>query len=68
MGSNWYVTPPLLMTMLMCAASNGANLTFAEALGISDDPKICPTDAICNKNSWIIGFINSTPYIAICVL
>ncbi|KAH8751536.1 putative polyol transporter 5 [Hyaloscypha sp. PMI_1271] len=48
-------------------ASNGANLTFAEALGISDDPKICPTDAICNKNSWIIGFINSTPYIAICV-
>ena len=56
------------MTMLICTASNGANLTFAGALGISDDPKDCATAAICDKNSWIIGFINSTPYIAICVL
>jgi hypothetical protein len=54
-------------------ASNGANLTFAEALGISDTKAPigqpgCHTDAICNKNSWIIGFINSCPYIAIAVL
>jgi hypothetical protein len=54
--------------MLILSASNGANLTFAEALGISDTAPQCPTEAICNKNSWIIGFINSTPYITIAVL
>ena len=52
--------------MLIFAASNGANLTFATALGIDDN--VCATPAICNKNSWIIGFINSTPYITIAVL
>jgi hypothetical protein len=30
--------------------------------------QVCATQAICNKNSWIIGFINSTPYITIAVL
>lgn len=48
--------------------SNGANLTFAIALGISNDTPYCPNEAICNRNSWLIGFVNSAPYICICLL
>ncbi|KAK9489647.1 hypothetical protein V1508DRAFT_444270 [Lipomyces doorenjongii] len=50
--------------------SNGANLTWASALGIPDNGDYCNISAnaaICNKNSWIVGFVNSCPYIAITV-
>ncbi|KFY14267.1 hypothetical protein V492_02729 [Pseudogymnoascus sp. VKM F-4246] len=50
--------------------SNGANLTFSPALGIPDTGDFCKdpaNTATCDKNSWIVGFINSAPYIAICV-
>jgi len=58
--------------------SNGANLTFSQILGIPDGGPFCdPTDitgqykigndSICDRNSWIVGFINSCPYIAIFV-
>ncbi|TAQ86026.1 hypothetical protein B7494_g5655 [Chlorociboria aeruginascens] len=45
--------------------ANGANLTFGEALGIPDSGPVCTAAGTCEKNSWIIGFINSCPYIAI---
>lgn len=50
--------------------SNGANLTFAEQFGIPDGPaSFCDASAVntalCRKNSWIVGFVNSCPYIAI---
>lgn len=48
--------------------SNGANLTFGEAFGIPDGGPFCnnPANAsVCEKNSWIVGFVNSCPYIAI---
>ncbi|KAF1969772.1 sugar transporter [Bimuria novae-zelandiae CBS 107.79] len=50
--------------------SNGANLTFAEQFGIPDGPaSFCDASAantaLCRKNSWIVGFVNSCPYIAI---
>ncbi|KAF8850384.1 putative polyol transporter 5 [Acephala macrosclerotiorum] len=47
--------------------SNGANLTFAIEMGISDDVKYCITPSVCNTNSWLVGFVNSAPYIAICL-
>ncbi|KAK9237059.1 hypothetical protein V1525DRAFT_361597 [Lipomyces kononenkoae] len=50
--------------------SNGANLTWASALGIPDSGDYCDiaaNAAICNRNSWIVGFVNSCPYIAIMV-
>ncbi|KAL7955893.1 sugar transporter domain-containing protein [Trichoderma compactum] len=51
--------------------SNGANLSFPAALGIPDNAgSSCGPDANagdCAKNSWIIGFINSLPYITICL-
>ncbi|KAL7930637.1 sugar transporter domain-containing protein [Trichoderma chlorosporum] len=51
--------------------SNGANLSFPTALGIPDNAgSSCGPDANagdCAKNSWIIGFINSLPYITICL-
>ncbi|KAL6851776.1 sugar transporter domain-containing protein [Trichoderma novae-zelandiae] len=51
--------------------SNGANLSFPEALGIPDTAgSSCGPDANagqCAANSWIIGFINSLPYITICL-
>jgi sugar porter (SP) family MFS transporter len=43
--------------------SNGANLSFPQSLGINDSADPC--DATCNKNAWIVGFINAVPYITI---
>lgn len=48
--------------------SNGANLTFAAALGIPDSGPVCEAAGTCEKNGWIVGFINACPYIAIAVL
>ncbi|KAM5342104.1 hypothetical protein ACJ41O_015135 [Fusarium nematophilum] len=51
--------------------SNGANLTFHEALGIPDAAgSSCgpvANEGECSKNSWIIGFVNAMPYITICL-
>ncbi|KAH6683384.1 putative polyol transporter 5 [Halenospora varia] len=47
--------------------ANGANLTFSQILGIPDSAPYCTTEAECNKNQWLVGFVNSCPYIAICV-
>lgn len=47
--------------------SNGANLTFGQALGIPDSGPVCEAAGTCEKNGWIIGFINACPYIAIAV-
>jgi hypothetical protein len=48
--------------------SNGANLTFGRALGIPDTGPECTAAGTCSRNSWIVGFINACPYIAICLL
>ena len=52
--------------------SNGANLSFPVALGIPYTGDVCAgskaAEALCQKNSWIIGFINSCPYVAIALL
>ncbi|KIW90293.1 uncharacterized protein Z519_08937 [Cladophialophora bantiana CBS 173.52] len=45
--------------------SNGANLTFPVAFGIPDSGPVCEAAGNCEDNSWLIGFINSCPYIAI---
>ncbi|KAK0103840.1 hypothetical protein ONS96_004950 [Cadophora gregata f. sp. sojae] len=47
--------------------SNGANLTFAIQMGISDNPLYCDSASECSRNSWLVGFVNSSPYIAICL-
>ena len=50
--------------------SNGANLTFAERFGIPDGGPFCEIPgnaATCEKNAWIVGLVNSFPYIAIAV-
>jgi len=51
--------------------SNGANLTFAQQFGIPDGGDYCdiPANAaVCDKNTWIVGFVNACPYIAIALL
>lgn len=49
--------------------SNGANLSFPDQFGIGDTiPGPCVAAGTCAKNSWLIGFINSCPYIAIAFL
>ncbi|KAF2198805.1 MFS transporter [Delitschia confertaspora ATCC 74209] len=45
--------------------SNGANLTFASQFGIPDSGDACKAAGTCDKNSWIVGFVNACPYIAI---
>ncbi|PGH17598.1 hypothetical protein AJ80_04777 [Polytolypa hystricis UAMH7299] len=47
--------------------SNGANLSFPIEFGIPDDDRFCSDPATCDKNAWIVGFINSMPYISIAV-
>ncbi|MCJ1408520.1 hypothetical protein MMC19_002595 [Ptychographa xylographoides] len=47
--------------------SNGANLSFPIAFGIPDSGDECTAAGTCENNSWLIGFINSCPYIAIAV-
>ncbi|KAG6235069.1 hypothetical protein E4U24_008413 [Claviceps purpurea] len=51
--------------------SNGANLSFPDALGIPDSKgSSCgpvANEGECAKNSWIIGLVNSMPYITICL-
>jgi sugar porter (SP) family MFS transporter len=51
--------------------SNGANLSWSQALGIPESGPFCDipgNTSICNKNSWLFGFVNSCPYITITVL
>ncbi|PKS11686.1 hypothetical protein jhhlp_001674 [Lomentospora prolificans] len=48
--------------------SNGANLSFPIAMGIPDGGEYCDIDANkaeCDKNAWIVGFVNAMPYITI---
>ncbi|KAJ5986460.1 Major facilitator superfamily domain general substrate transporter [Penicillium sp. IBT 35674x] len=47
--------------------SNGANLTFDVVFGIPNNAPACPDHATCTRNQWIVGFINATPYITICL-
>lgn len=48
--------------------SNGANLSFPQAFGIADTGRLCEAQGTCAMNSWIIGAINSAPYMAIALL
>jgi hypothetical protein len=48
--------------------SNGANLSAWDALGIPDTGPVCEAAGNCEKNSWLVGLVNSVPYIAICLL
>ena len=52
--------------------SNGANLSFPAYFGIDPDSDGCNNGtedaALCDKYSWIVGFINACPYISNCLL
>jgi hypothetical protein len=49
--------------------SNAANLGFPSEFGISNDPEFgCAEEGNCDRNLWIVGFVNSAPYVAICLL
>ncbi|CAK7216857.1 hypothetical protein SCUCBS95973_002951 [Sporothrix curviconia] len=50
-------------------ASNGANLSFPDALGIPTSGACGPdpNTGLCAKNSWIVGFVNAMPGITITV-
>lgn len=45
--------------------SNGANLSFPTVFGIADTGSQCVAEGTCERNSWIIGAINSMPYMTI---
>jgi len=49
--------------------SNGANLSFPDAFGIDEGPDgPCAAAGTCERNQWLVGFINSCPYFAIFLL
>lgn len=82
LGSDWYVDAQTNCGVIHAdysfTGSNGANLSFPDAFGIPDtDDTACVTLGTCvpcsqlgtcEKNSWIIGLINSMPYITIAIL
>ncbi|TDZ20166.1 Sugar transport protein 14 [Colletotrichum orbiculare MAFF 240422] len=49
--------------------SNGANLSFPKEFRIPDDKTTCEElligEAECARNAWIVGAINSAPYMAV---
>jgi hypothetical protein len=52
--------------------SNGANLGFPQYFKIWDSQEDCDANGLtasqCEDNQWKVGFINSSPYIAIALL
>jgi MFS family permease len=36
-------------------------------MGIAEDDPLCHAQGTCERNQWLVGFINSTPYISICL-
>ncbi|KDR75660.1 hypothetical protein GALMADRAFT_97411 [Galerina marginata CBS 339.88] len=67
----WSQSKSLYLTIIICSlaaavqgwdqtGSNGANLSFPQALGISSEPD----NPDAQRNEWIIGIINAGPYIA----
>ncbi|KAF2149735.1 hypothetical protein K461DRAFT_329020 [Myriangium duriaei CBS 260.36] len=48
--------------------SNGANLSFPQEFGIADTGPECEAAGTCGRNSWIVGAINSMPYITIALV
>ncbi|KAK2467513.1 hypothetical protein APHAL10511_000368 [Amanita phalloides] len=67
----WNQPKALYMTVVICSlaaavqgwdqtGSNGANLSFPEEFGIST--------SLAARNQWIVGLINSGPYIASCLI
>ncbi|MCJ1245397.1 hypothetical protein MMC30_002601 [Trapelia coarctata] len=70
----WRQPKALYVTVILCSVgaavqgwdqtgSNGANLSWPDAFGVPDSK---PTDPAIN--SWIIGIVNSGPYIASAIL
>ena len=54
-----YFYPQLILSLTFTVGSNGANLSWPDAFGVPDED---PTDPAIN--SWIVGIVNSAPYIA----
>jgi hypothetical protein len=48
--------------------SNGANLSFPQDFGIDDSGPNCTAAGTCLRNSWLIGVINSFPFLTIAFL
>lgn len=48
--------------------SNGANLSFPQEFNIADTGAECQAAGTCETNSWVIGAINSAPYMCIALL
>ncbi|KAF8970958.1 sugar transporter [Flammula alnicola] len=71
----WSQSRELYMTIVICSlaaavqgwdqtGSNGANLSFPQEFGITSEPG----NPRANVNDWIVGVINSGPYIASCLV
>ncbi|KAJ5467644.1 Major facilitator superfamily domaingeneral substrate transporter [Penicillium sp. IBT 31633x] len=72
----WRQPKALYFTIVLCSigaavqgwdqtGSNGANLSFPDAFGISEDPAKSPH---ADRNLWLVGVVNAAPYIASAVL
>ncbi|KAK9350301.1 hypothetical protein V1523DRAFT_436446 [Lipomyces doorenjongii] len=68
----WRHPLSLYLTIITCSigaavqgwdqtGSNGANLSFPDVFGIPDSD---PSDTNYHRNTWLVGLVNSAPYIA----
>ena len=68
----WRQPRALYLTVILCSVgaavqgwdqtgSNGANLSWPDALGVPDTDSANPNTDV---NSWIIGIVNAAPYIS----
>lgn len=76
----WRQPKALYFTIILCSigacvqgwdqtGSNGANLSFPDAFGISDAQYLDPpynteVNQNASRNQWLVGLINAAPYIA----
>lgn len=75
----WRQPKAMFFTVILCSigaavqgwdqtGSNGANLTFSQALGISDAEYLDAAETIPNpdylSHLWLVGLINGAPYLA----
>ena len=71
----WRQPWSLYFTVILCSVgaavqgwdqtgSNGANLSWPTAFGIPDDPSTVGPNDNLEYNTWVVGVVNSGPYIA----
>lgn len=66
-GTRLVATEPIcgLPCLTFVHSNTNNDRSFPVAFGIPDSGDACTAAGNCERNSWLVGFVNSSPYIAI---